>query len=103
MRFIDYKSLLKAMNLSSNQKKVLHAICLAPSSHPYSYIRMSPDYKLTSGGIRSGLKRLLFFNAIIKDSAGVWRLSNQGMQSWLFAVKEKSMDDSEPLRWGEWP
>lgn len=47
-RIIDYKSLLKAINLSINQKKVLHMICLHPSAQPYSYIRLNPDYKLTS-------------------------------------------------------
>lgn len=77
-------------------------ICVHPSAHPYSYIRLQPDYKLTSGGIRSGLKRLLYFDLIIKDDAGVWRLRNPGMQAWLLAVKEGDMDKSEALRFGEW-
>lgn len=103
MGIIDYKHLVKATNLSINQKKVLHMICVHPSAHPYSYIRLQPDYKLTSGGIRSGLKRLLYFDLIIKDDTGVWRLRNPGMQAWLLAVKEGDMDKSESLRFGEWP
>jgi hypothetical protein len=60
---------------------------------------MRPDYKLTSGGIRSGLKRLLYFDLIIKDGAGVWRLRNPCMQAWLLAVKEGYMDKRVAAFW----
>jgi hypothetical protein len=102
MGLIDYKRLYRAMNLSINQKKVLDMICVHPSARPSSYIRLQPDYKLTSGGIRSGLKRLLYFDLIIKDDAGVWHLRNPDMQAWLLSVKKGYMEESESLRFGEW-
>lgn len=100
----DYKYLLKAFNLSINQKKVLYAVCMSPTAHPYSYISMYPDYKFTSGGIKSGLKKLTYFDLVMKDNAGVWQLKNTGMQEWLRAIKvHNDMDYAESLRFGEWP
>jgi len=99
----DYKHLFKAYNLSINQKKVLFAICMSPTAHLYSYIRMYPDYEFTSGGIRSGLRKLIYFDLVMKDDAGVWRLKNAGMQAWLWAIKGlNDMDLADSLRFGKW-
>ncbi len=99
----DYKHMLKAFRLSLNQKRLLFAICMFPSAHLYSYVKMFPDYDFSSGGLRSGLKKLTALNLVIQDEGGAWKIRNPGLQSWLFAIKQlQSQEEIEGLRFGPW-
>lgn len=98
---IDYKNLLKSMQLTINQKKVLYAICKEPTAHIYSshYMLM---HKLTTGGITVALRKLQRCELIVQD-AEVWRLRNQGMQKWLYAVLTfRTLEETMALQHGPW-
>ena len=100
----DYKHLIKAANLSVSQKRLLHALCKEPTVHPYSRNYMA-SHGLTTGGVRSGIKKLLALGFIHKTvGGGVWMLKNDGMQAWLRVVLlHGNSDQSERLRFGPWP
>lgn len=58
---------------------------------------------LTSGGIRSALDKLDNLCLIKRDSTGVWRLANPGMQAWLhLLLTTNDPEKAEHLRFGEW-
>ena len=98
---IDYKNLMKSMQLTLNQKKVLFAICKEPATHIYSLHYML-RHKLTAGGITVALRKLLRCELIVKD-AKVWRLRNQGMQKWLYAVlTNRRFEETMTLQHGPW-
>lgn len=98
----DYKHLFRAANLTMFQKQVFTSLCLAPTAHPYSAV-FRAKYKLTPSVVRSALQALHKHDLIIKDSSGVWRLRNPGMQAWWYVVQaDKSIAEIESLRFGEW-
>lgn len=96
---MGYKE-LRSYRLNNNQSKVLDAICRAPSAHPYSYIRLFPDYKLTAGRIRWSLKKLTKNEIIFKDEEGVWRPLDKVLEAWLYAVKVVGDEEGYALRFG---
>jgi hypothetical protein len=97
----DYKNLLKAMRLTLNQKKVLYAICKEPTSHIYSSHYMK-EHNITAGGITVALRKLQRCELIVQD-AEVWRMRNQGMQKWLYAVlTSRSYEETLALQYGPW-
>jgi len=58
---------------------------------------------LTSGSIRSGIKRLVAYSLICKDSTDIWRIKNEGMQAWLhLLLTTNDSEKAESLRFGEW-
>jgi len=97
----DYKYILKAFNLSFSRKKLLYALCKEPTAHLHSRAFME-KHQLSTGGIRSGINKLVVYNFVCKDSAGIWRLRNAGMQAWLYAVLTNS-EQADYLRNGTWP
>lgn len=97
----DYKYILKAFNLSFSRKKLLYALCKEPTAHLHSR-PYAEKHQLSNGGIRSALKKLVAYNLVYKDSAGIWRLRSYGMQAWLYAVLTNS-EQADYLRNGTWP
>lgn len=97
----DYKYILKAFNLSFSRKKLLYALCKDPTAHLHSRL-YAEKHQLSEGGVRSGLKKLVAYNLVCKDSAGIWRIRNEGMQAWLYAVLTDS-EQADYLRSGTWP
>ena len=59
-------------------------------------------YQLSTGGTRSGINKLVAYNLVCKDSAGIWGLRNAGMQAWLYAVLTNP-EQADYLRFGTWP
>jgi hypothetical protein len=98
----DYKHILKAFNLSLSQKRLLYGICKTPTAHLYSR-SFTVEYSLTSGSIRSGIKRLVAYSLVCQDLTGIWRIKNEGMQAWLhLLLTTNDPEKAEPLRFGGW-
>ena len=99
---VDYKHLLKALRLTPSQKRLLYALCRQPTAHVFAADYMA-KHRLTSGSIRSALDKLNNLYLIKRDSAGVWRLANPGMQAWLhLLLTTDDPEKAEHLRFGEW-
>jgi len=99
---VDYKHLLKALRLTPSQKRLLYALCRQPAAHVFAADYMA-KHGLTSGGIRSALDKLDNLCLIKRDSTGVWRLANPGMQAWLhLLLTTNDPEKAEHLRFGEW-
>ncbi len=100
----DYKHMLKAFRLSLNQKRLLFAISIFPTTHLHSYVKIFPDYEFSSGGLRSGLKKLTSLNLVLQDETGTWIIRNPGFQRWLFAIIKQlqPQEEIEALRFGPW-
>jgi len=100
---VDYKTLIKAANLTFSQKRLLYAICKEPTAHLYACEYQS-KHQLTHGGTRSGIKKLLLHKLIARSAEGTWTLTSGGMQKWLAVVLQHGNSDcAETLRHGPWP
>lgn len=95
---VDLKYLVKSKHLSLAQWRLFKALANEPTPHVYSR-RFMARHHLTTGGIRSGLKRLLAVKLVVRDD-GVWRIFPPELQTWWNALGGNH-EDAERLRFVE--
>jgi hypothetical protein len=97
--YTDLKHLYKTLtlNLSPSQIRLLKAIGKEPTAHVFSRSYMIRHH-LTSGGVRSGIVRLVGLKLIDREN-GVWQVQPTEMKLWLGEVLKNGSIAAESLRW----
>lgn len=97
--YTDLKHLYKTMtlNLSPSQIRLLKAIGEEPTAHLFSRSYMIRHH-LTSGGVRSGIARLLSLKLVDREK-GVWQVQPIEMKLWFGEVLKHGPIAAESLRW----